>query len=49
MVGANNAYLSGDFANYSSMWDGFVAKYAPDGTLLWSTYLGGSGDDFVRE
>ena len=25
--------------------DAFVAKFAPDGTLLWSTYLGGSGDD----
>ena len=28
-------------------WDAFVAKLAPDGlTLLYSTYLGGSGDDW---
>src|SRR5450759_381114 len=27
--------------------DAFVAKFAPDGALLWSTYLGGSGDDWA--
>src|ERR1022692_530463 len=27
--------------------DAFVAKFAPDGTLLWSTFLGGSGDDWA--
>jgi hypothetical protein len=27
--------------------DAFVAKFAPDGTLLWSTFLGGSSDDFA--
>jgi uncharacterized protein (TIGR03437 family) len=27
--------------------DAFVAKFAPDGTLLWSTFLGGSADDFA--
>lgn len=26
--------------------DAFVAKYSPDGTLIYSTYIGGSGDDF---
>lgn len=25
--------------------DGFVAKFAPDGELLWSTFLGGTGTD----
>ena len=25
--------------------DAFVAKLSPDGTLIWCTYLGGSGDD----
>jgi hypothetical protein len=25
--------------------DAFVSKYSPDGALLWSTYLGGSGQD----
>ncbi len=29
--------------------DGFVAKWDPSGSrLLWATYLGGSGDDFVQ-
>src|SRR5689334_23444349 len=27
--------------------DAFVARYAPDGKLLWSTYLGGLGDDWA--
>jgi uncharacterized protein (TIGR03437 family) len=27
--------------------DGFVAKFGPDGTLIWSTYLGGLQDDAV--
>ena len=27
--------------------DAFVAKFAPDGALLWSTYLGGVGDDWA--
>src|ERR1019366_5496493 len=27
--------------------DAFVAKFAPDGTLLWSTFLGGIGDDWA--
>lgn len=27
--------------------DAFVAKFAPDGTLLWSTFLGGGGDDYA--
>ncbi|MGB3508964.1 MAG: SBBP repeat-containing protein [Microcoleaceae cyanobacterium] len=26
--------------------DAFVAKYAPDGSLIYATYLGGSGEDF---
>ncbi|NEQ37736.1 MAG: hypothetical protein F6K40_16280 [Okeania sp. SIO3I5] len=26
--------------------DAFVAKYSPDGTLIYATYIGGSGDDF---
>ncbi len=35
--GANNA-------NYGD-WDAFVAKVSASGSLLWTTYLGGSGDD----
>src|SRR5579872_3828927 len=27
--------------------DAFVAKFAPDGTLVWSTFLGGSGADYA--
>jgi hypothetical protein len=26
-------------------YDGFIAKYAPDGILIWSTYYGGTGQD----
>ncbi len=26
--------------------DAFVAKYSPDGTLIYATYIGGSGQDF---
>ena len=29
-------------------WDGFVTKYSSDGVLLYSTYLGGTRDDFSR-
>ncbi|MCS7297507.1 MAG: hypothetical protein NZ611_04755 [Bacteroidia bacterium] len=28
-------------------WDGFVAKFAPNGTLLWGTYFGGPDVDVV--
>ncbi len=28
--------------------DGFVAKFAADGTPLWSTYLGGTSQDYAR-
>jgi hypothetical protein len=28
-------------------WDGFVAKYHENGTLLWATYLGGNGYEHV--
>src|SRR5664279_6471985 len=27
--------------------DAFVSKFAPDGTLRWATFLGGSGDDWA--
>jgi len=27
--------------------DAFVAKFSPAGTLLWATFLGGSGDDYA--
>ena len=29
-------------------WDGIVAKFNPDGHLLWSRYLGGTSDDSAR-
>jgi uncharacterized protein (TIGR03437 family) len=41
---AGNGSLANPFAIAS---DAFVAKFAPDGTLLWSTFLGGSGDDYA--
>lgn len=28
-------------------WDGFIVKMDPSGSLLFGTYLGGSGDDYV--
>jgi len=28
--------------------EGWVARFDPDGALAWSTFLGGSGDDFPR-
>ncbi len=35
--GGNNEFGRGD---------AFVAKYSPDGTLIYATYIGGSGEDF---
>jgi hypothetical protein len=29
----------------SGFWDGFLAKFSTNGTRIWSTYYGGSGDD----
>jgi hypothetical protein len=29
--------------------DGFIAKFSPEGILLWSTYLGGTGSEFVQD
>jgi hypothetical protein len=57
--GAGNAYIGGyaassDFPTVSpyqaeagGQGDGFVAKFAPDGTPVYSTYLGGSYVDYV--
>ena len=54
---ANNAYLTGwtaspDFPTRSAAQpslrgrrNGFVAKFSPEGSLIYSTYLGGTGDD----
>lgn len=34
--------------SYNGAFDGFVARLSPDGSrLIWGTYLGGSGDDWV--
>ncbi len=38
-VGANNTHHGGNY-------DAFVAKVSGNGVLQWSTYLGGSNDDF---
>lgn len=32
--------------NGGGAYDAFVSKYDPQGTLLWSTYFGGSGEDW---
>ena len=34
-----------DNSNYSDGWDTFIAKYNSNGTKLWATFLGGSGND----
>jgi hypothetical protein len=58
---AGNAYIAGDVesANFPTVGpyqpspggqgDAFVAKFAPDGTPLYSTYLGGSYFDYATE
>src|ERR1017187_529459 len=39
---------NGTLSNPSSIaGDAFVAKFGPDGALLWSTFLGGSGIDYA--
>ncbi len=38
LAGANNEY-------YGGIADGFVARFSPSGTLLWSTYIGGRGQE----
>jgi uncharacterized protein (TIGR03437 family) len=39
---------NGTLANPNSIAsDAFAAKFAPDGTLVWCTFLGGSGDDYA--
>ena len=44
--GAYDITYNGTGANY----DVFVAKFAPQGaSLLWSTFLGGTGDDFAYD
>jgi len=44
----SSGWASGGFdTEYGGGYDTFVAKIAPDGQLLWSSYLGGSGLDFA--
>lgn len=42
-------YLNGHQNYYAGTSDGIVAKFSPFGTLLWSTYYGGSAGDFVKD
>ncbi|MFC1508289.1 SBBP repeat-containing protein [Candidatus Omnitrophota bacterium] len=32
---------------YNSSWDGFITKFNPSGNIIFSTYLGGSGNDGI--
>jgi hypothetical protein len=41
LQGLDNSYNGGSY-------DGFVAKYSSSGALLWSTYIGGSGEDIIN-
>jgi hypothetical protein len=57
--GAGNVYVAGSTAsrdfpvvnalqpNPGGGWDAFLTKLSPEGKLLFSTYLGGSGEDFA--
>jgi hypothetical protein len=40
----NNQYASG-----GGEWDGFIAKFSPEGQLIWLTYYGGVGDDEITD
>ena len=41
LEGLSNTYNGGTY-------DGFVAKFSPEGVLIWSTYIGGSGEDVIN-
>ncbi|MRX41706.1 T9SS type B sorting domain-containing protein [Flavobacterium sp. LC2016-23] len=49
-VSINNNFqtlLNHNNDTYSIYNDGFLAKFNPDGNLIWSTYVGGESDDFI--
>lgn len=56
--GAGNIYVAGNFSfnvilgsnvytNTGGNYDGFIAKYDPTGTLLWSQHLAGNGSERI--
>ncbi|MGK7921907.1 MAG: SBBP repeat-containing protein, partial [Trichodesmium sp.] len=45
-ISANAVQNSFAGGNEFGRGDAFVAKYSPDGTLIYATYIGGSGEDF---
>lgn len=49
MAGPGLPTQSADQGSLSGQWDGFLAKFDPTGsTLLFSTYFGGSGNEFIK-
>jgi hypothetical protein len=49
LLSTSGELQSGPYGGVQVGWDGFVTKFSADGsTILWTTYLGGSGDDFAR-
>jgi hypothetical protein len=49
LMNTSGELQSGPYGGVQVGWDGFVTKFSADGsTVLWTTYLGGSGDDFAR-
>jgi hypothetical protein len=48
LFSTSGEFQSGPYGGVQRGWDGFVTKFSADGsTVLWTTYLAGSGDDFA--
>ncbi len=37
------------YASGGGEWDGFIAKFSPEGQLIWFFYYGGTGDDEITD
>ena len=48
VVGHSGASWGNPIRPFAQQFDGFVAKLSPTGELLWHTFLGGNGSDFIR-
>ncbi len=41
-------FATTNFGSYGATWDGFLAKYSPEGNLLWASRVGGYSQDEVQ-